>query len=86
MLDNEIREQHVLGTVLPAIFLAVAGFLLHVVTARLVATQREQVAALKALGYANRSIALHYLKLVAPLFAAMAVVIAVILVVAASLD
>lgn len=67
MLDNEIREQHVLGTVLPAIFLAVAGFLLHAVTARLVATQREQVAALKALGYRNRSIALHYLKLVAPM-------------------
>jgi putative ABC transport system permease protein len=67
MLDNEIREQQVLGTILPAIFLAVAGFLLHVVTARLVATQREQVAALKALGYGNRSIALHYLKLVAPM-------------------
>lgn len=67
MLDNEIREQRVLGTVLPAIFLAVAGFLLHVVTARLVATQREQVAALKALGYPDRSIAWHYLKLVAPM-------------------
>jgi putative ABC transport system permease protein len=67
MLDNEIREQRVLGTVLPAIFLAVAGFLLHVVTARLVATQREQVAALKALGYRDRTIALHYLKLVAPM-------------------
>lgn len=67
MLDNEIREQRVLGTVLPAIFLAVAGFLLHVVTARLVATQREQLAALKALGYRNRGIALHYLKLVAPM-------------------
>jgi putative ABC transport system permease protein len=67
MLDNEIREQRVLGTVLPAIFLAVAGFLLHVVTARLVATQREQVAALKALGYRNGAIALHYLKLVAPM-------------------
>jgi putative ABC transport system permease protein len=67
MLDSEIKEQRVLGTVLPAIFLAVAGFLLHVVTARLVATQREQVAALKALGYRNRAIALHYLKLVAPM-------------------
>lgn len=67
MLDNEIREQHVLGTVLPAIFLAVAAFLLHVVAARLVATQREQVAALKALGYADRAIALHYLKLMAPM-------------------
>lgn len=67
MLDNEIREQHVLGTILPAIFLVVAGFLLHVVTARLVATQREQVAALKALGYGNGAIAAHYLKLVAPM-------------------
>ncbi|WP_332825492.1 ABC transporter permease [Ramlibacter sp.] len=67
MLDNEIREQRVLGTILPAIFLAVAGFLLHVVTARLVATQREQVAALKALGYTDAAIAAHYLKLVAPM-------------------
>lgn len=70
MLDNEIKEQRVLGTVLPAIFLAVAGFLLHVVTARLVATQREQVAALKALGYGDTAIALHYLKLVAPMVGA----------------
>ena len=64
MLDNEIKEQRVLGTVLPAIFLGVAAFLLNVVVSRLVATQREQIAAMKALGYANRSIAVHYLKLV----------------------
>jgi len=64
MLDNEIKEQRVLGTVLPAIFLGVAAFLLNVVVSRLVATQREQIAALKALGYPNRDIALHYLKLV----------------------
>lgn len=64
MLDNEIKEQRVLGTVLPAIFLAVAAFLLNVVVSRLVSTQREQIAALKALGYPNRSIGLHYLKLV----------------------
>jgi putative ABC transport system permease protein len=67
MLDNEIREQRVLGTLLPSIFLAVAAFLLHVVAARLVSTQREQIAALKALGYGNRSIAAHYLKLVTPM-------------------
>lgn len=64
MLDNEIKEQRVLGTVLPAIFLGVAAFLLNVVVSRLVATQREQIAALKALGYANAAIAAHYLKLV----------------------
>ena len=64
MLENEIREQHVLGTVLPSIFLAVAAFLLNVVISRLIATQREQIAALKALGYPNRSIGGFYLKLV----------------------
>lgn len=64
MLDNEIKEQRVLGTVLPAIFLGVAAFLLNVVVSRLVATQREQIAALKALGYPNLAIGAHYLKLV----------------------
>lgn len=70
MLDNEIKEQRVLGTVLPAIFLAVAAFLLNVVVSRVVNTQREQIAALKALGYANRSIAAHYLAFVLLIVAA----------------
>ena len=64
MLNNEIREQRVLGTILPAIFAAVAAFLLNVVISRLVSTQRGQIAALKALGYGNSAIAGHYLKLV----------------------
>ncbi|HNG80362.1 MAG TPA: FtsX-like permease family protein, partial [Burkholderiaceae bacterium] len=64
MLDNEIKEQRVMGTLLPAIFLGVAAFLLNVVVSRLVATQREQIAALKALGYANRQVVTHYLQLV----------------------
>jgi putative ABC transport system permease protein len=64
MLDDEIKQQRVLGTVLPTIFLAVAAFLLNVVVSRLVATQREQIAAMKALGYSNGAIARHYLKLV----------------------
>jgi putative ABC transport system permease protein len=64
MLDAEIKEQQVLGSTLPVIFLGVAAFLLNVVVTRLVSTQREQIAALKALGYPNRSVAAHYLKLV----------------------
>ena len=63
-LDDEIKGQRVLGTVLPTIFLSVAAFLLNVVVSRLVATQREQIAAMKALGYPSRTIGLHYLKLV----------------------
>jgi len=69
MLDNEIKEQRVLGTVLPSIFLGVAAFLLNVVVSRLVATQREQIAALKALGYPNRTIGTHYLKMVVTIVA-----------------
>ncbi len=64
MLNSEIREQRILGTVLPSIFLAVAGFLLNVVLSRQISTQREQIAALKALGYDNLIIGTHYLKLV----------------------
>ena len=63
-LDDEIKGQRVLGTVLPTIFLSVAAFLLNVVVSRLVSTQREQIAAMKALGYPNLTIGLHYLKLV----------------------
>ncbi|MBX3603851.1 MAG: ABC transporter permease [Piscinibacter sp.] len=70
MLDNEIKVQRVLGTVLPAIFLGVAAFLLNVVVTRLVATQREQIAALKALGYPNRRIGVHYLEMVLLIVAA----------------
>lgn len=64
MLDNEIAQQRVMGSILPAIFLGVAAFLLNVVVARMVATQREQIATLKALGYANAAIGAHYLKFV----------------------
>jgi putative ABC transport system permease protein len=64
LLSSEIKEQRVLGTVLPSIFLAVAGFLLNVVLSRQIATQREQIAALKALGYNDAAIGVHYLKLV----------------------
>jgi putative ABC transport system permease protein len=62
-LSSEIKQQRVMGTVLPSIFLVVAAFLLNVVLGRQIATQREQVAALKALGYDNMAIGLHYLKL-----------------------
>ncbi len=64
ILSSEIDQQRVLGTVLPSIFLGVAAFLLNVVLSRQIATQREQIAALKALGYQNRAIGSHYLTLV----------------------
>lgn len=63
MLDNEIQEQRLLGTVLPTVFALASIFLLHIVMTRLVATQRESMAALKALGFDNRTLALHHLQM-----------------------
>lgn len=64
-LSDEIRQLKSTAIVVPSIFLGVAAFLLNVVLSRLIGTQREQIAALKAFGYANLDIGLHYLKLVA---------------------
>ncbi|MFN8642625.1 MAG: ABC transporter permease [Candidatus Binatia bacterium] len=61
-LADEIAQNRVFGTVLPAIFLGVAAFLLNIVLSRLVATQRDQIAVLKAFGYAHRTVAAHYLQ------------------------
>jgi putative ABC transport system permease protein len=63
-VTNELRELRGMALILPTIFLAVAAFLLHVVVSRLVGTQREQIAALKAFGYSNVEVGWHYLKLV----------------------
>jgi putative ABC transport system permease protein len=60
VLTQEIDEQRVFGTVLPAVFLAVAAFLLNVLISRHIATERTQLAALKAMGYGGGTIARHY--------------------------
>lgn len=63
-IQDEIEQQKMMATTIPPVFLVVAAFLLNVVLGRVIATQREQIAALKALGFGNREIALHYLKFV----------------------
>jgi putative ABC transport system permease protein len=61
---NELDQLRTFGSMVPGMFLLVAAFLLHVVVGRIVRGQREQIAALKALGYRDREIGLHYAKLV----------------------
>jgi putative ABC transport system permease protein len=63
-LSEEFRQLEQLATIFPVIFLGVAAFLLNVVVSRLISTQREQIAALKAFGYSNLAVGVHYLKLV----------------------
>jgi putative ABC transport system permease protein len=64
LLTSDIDGLKVHGTVAPTIFLSVAAFLLNVVLSRVLALQREQIAALKAFGYSNLQIGWHFLKLV----------------------
>ena len=64
LVTDEFAQVGTMSVILPAIFLGVGAFLLHVVLSRLVATEREQIAALKGIGYGNGSIGAHYVKLV----------------------
>jgi putative ABC transport system permease protein len=61
-LADEIEQDRITGIIIPSIFLGVAAFLIHMVLSRLVATQREQIAVLKAFGYRNVAVGIHYLK------------------------
>ncbi|MCA9595920.1 MAG: FtsX-like permease family protein [Myxococcales bacterium] len=64
MLMGELSQLESMATVVPMIFLFVAAFLLNVVLSRLIHLQRPQIATLKAVGYADFEVGLHYLKLV----------------------
>ncbi|TVR48706.1 MAG: FtsX-like permease family protein [Puniceicoccaceae bacterium] len=63
ILEDELQQVRVMATVLPAIFLGVAAFLLHVLMGRIIRMQREQIAVLKAFGHSLIEIAGHYLML-----------------------
>ncbi len=62
IITDELEGNRVSGTVIPAIFLGVAAFLLHIVLSRMVRTQREQIAVLKAFGYSDVAIGWHFLR------------------------
>jgi len=61
-VSDEIRVQHILSIGFPLVFLSVAAFMTNAVLSRLLTLQREQIAILKAFGFTNRQIAMHYLK------------------------
>lgn len=63
-LSQEMQVLETMARVFPVIFLGVAIFLLNIVTARLVGTQREQIGVLKAFGYGYGEIGRHYASMV----------------------
>ena len=63
-LEAHIEGIRGLTVMVPAIFLIVTAFLVNLVVSRLVAIQRPQIGILKAFGYSNAQITLHFAQLV----------------------
>jgi putative ABC transport system permease protein len=61
-VSDEIRVLQTISVGFPIVFLSVAAFMTNAVLSRLLNLQREQIAILKAFGFSNRHIVLHYLK------------------------
>ena len=62
-LDAEIMQLEVMALVLPPVFLGITIFLVHMVMARIVQLERAEIGLMKAVGYTNWEIGLHYLML-----------------------
>lgn len=61
-VDDEIRVLQGLSVAFPLVFLSVAAFMTNSVMSRQIALQREQIAMLKACGFSNAQVGLHYFK------------------------
>ncbi|TVR31778.1 MAG: ABC transporter permease [Spirochaetaceae bacterium] len=64
LISEELNQLEIMAFMLPLIVLAVAAFLLNIVVRRQISLQREQIAVLKAFGYRDLAVALHYVKMV----------------------
>jgi putative ABC transport system permease protein len=62
LISDEMKQLRGMSIIPPLIFLSIAAFIINVVLSRLINTQREQIATLKAFGYSRLEIGFHYLK------------------------
>jgi putative ABC transport system permease protein len=60
VLDSEISGLDLMADSLPIIFLIVAGLILMMMLGRMVKRDRMKIGVLKAMGYSNRSVLMHY--------------------------
>ncbi|HHY73773.1 MAG TPA: FtsX-like permease family protein [Bacillus bacterium] len=61
MLTEELKQMERMASSLPVIFLVIAAIILYIMLKRLVESQRGQIGTLKAFGYRNLEILLHYM-------------------------
>ena len=64
-LDAEINQLKGMAAILPPIFFVISGFLVSMVMSRIITLERSEIGLLKAIGYSNIEICLHYLMLAA---------------------
>ena len=64
-LDAEISQLKGMSAILPPIFFGISGFLVSMVMSRIITLERSEIGLLKAIGYSDMEISLHYLMLAA---------------------
>ncbi|MCE8008545.1 FtsX-like permease family protein [Aestuariivita sp.] len=62
-LDAEISQLKGMAAVLPPIFFGISAFLVSMVMGRIIALERSEIGLLKAIGYSDVEVCLHYLML-----------------------
>ncbi len=60
-IQNELSQLQTVGMIVPIIFLSVSAFLLNIVLGRQISIERDQIGMMKAIGYYNLDIGMHYL-------------------------
>jgi putative ABC transport system permease protein len=62
-IDSELEQLRTSAMILPPIFYALSAFLVAMVMSRIVALERSEIGLLKAIGYSDAEICVHYLLL-----------------------
>jgi putative ABC transport system permease protein len=61
ILNMELQGLAAQAAAMPLLFLSIAGIILYILLKRMVEQQRSQIGTLKAFGYTNRELLMHYL-------------------------
>ncbi|MHA6265107.1 ABC transporter permease [Arenibacterium sp. CAU 1754] len=62
-VDSEIAQLRTMAIVLPPIFFGITAFLVSMVIGRIIALERSEIGLLKAIGYSDVEVCVHYLLL-----------------------
>lgn len=61
-LTEELGQLATMAAFLPTVFIVIAAFLVNISLTRIIAAERSNIGLLKAFGYSDRTVAIHYAK------------------------